>query len=56
MGVQEGEKYLYLERSGGWDNAYFILHVMRDNTNKTGLWILTYFVNVLFIDDLFYIF
>lgn len=35
MGEQEGEKYLYLEGSG----VYLILHVIRDNTNKTGLFI-----------------
>lgn len=35
MGAQEGEKYLYLEGSGVEDNTYLILHVIRDNTNKT---------------------
>lgn len=39
MGAQEGEKHLYLEGSGVEDNAYLILHVIRDNTNKTGLFI-----------------
>lgn len=39
MGAQEGERYLYLEGSWVEDNAYLILHVIRGNTNKTGLFI-----------------
>lgn len=39
MSAQKGEKYLYLEVSDVEDNAYLILHVIRDNKNKTGLFI-----------------